>query len=156
MRSIEEKGNGFLNCSYNPHQNFISNHLEWLNRHIDKHSNSFDNFIFIGEYNVSTNHNLMINFCDLNILRNLINVPRCCKHFDNPTSIHLILSSRQSYVQHSAVFETGLSDFHLLTITELKFSKTRAYNYQILWLQKLWQRKLNTQVQLWLHWFENF
>ena len=98
----------------------------------------------------------MINFCDLNILRNLINVPRCYKHFDNPTSIHLILSSRQSYVQHSSVFETGLSDFHLLTITELKFSKTRAYNYQILWLQKLWQRKLNTQVQLWLHWFENF
>ena len=40
----------FLNCSYNPHQNLISNHLECLNRLIDEHSNSFDNF----------------NFCDLN------------------------------------------------------------------------------------------
>ena len=38
----------FLNCSYNPHQKSISNHLECLNRFIDKHSNSFDNFIFIG------------------------------------------------------------------------------------------------------------
>ena len=38
----------FLNCSYNPHQKSISNHLECLNRLIDKHSNSFDNFIFIG------------------------------------------------------------------------------------------------------------
>ena len=36
----------FLNCSYNPHQNLISNHLECLNRLIDEHSNSFDNFIF--------------------------------------------------------------------------------------------------------------
>ena len=31
----------FLNCSYNPHQNLISNHLECLNRCIDGHSNSF-------------------------------------------------------------------------------------------------------------------
>ena len=36
----------FLNCSYNPHQNLISNHLKCLNCLIDEHSNSFDNFIF--------------------------------------------------------------------------------------------------------------
>ena len=44
----------FLNCSYNPHQNLISNHLECLNRLIGEHS-SFDNFISIGDFNVSTN-----------------------------------------------------------------------------------------------------
>ena len=60
----------------------------------------------------------MINFCDLNGLRNLINIPTCYKHFDNPTSIDLILTKRPSYFHHSTVFETGLSDFHLLTITE--------------------------------------
>ena len=112
----------FLNCSYNPHQNLISNHLECLNRLIDKHSNSFDNFIFIGDFNISTNRNSMINFCDLNGLRNVINVPTCYKNSDNPTSIDLILTNRPSYFQHSTVFETGLSDFHLLTITEFKTS----------------------------------
>ena len=112
----------FLNCSYNPNQNSISNHLECLNRLIDEHSSSFDNFIFIGDFNVSTNHNSMINFCDLNGLRNLINVPTCYKNFDNPTSIDLILTNRLSYFQGSTVFETGLSDFHLLTITEFKTS----------------------------------
>ena len=112
----------FLNCSYNPNQNSISNHLECLNRLIDEHSSSFDNFIFIGDFNVSTNHNSMINFCDLNGLRNLINVPTCYKNFDNPTSIDLILTNRPSYFQRSTVFETGLSDFHLLTITEFKTS----------------------------------
>ena len=31
----------FLNCSYNPHQNLISNHLQCLSRLIDEHSSSF-------------------------------------------------------------------------------------------------------------------
>ena len=110
----------FPNCSYNPRQNLISNHLEYLNRLIDKHSSSFDNFIFIGDFNASTNHNSMINFCDLNGLRNLINAPTCYKNFDNPISIDLIPTNRPSFFQRSAVFETGLSDFHLLTITEFK------------------------------------
>ena len=64
----------------------------------------------------------MINFCDLNGLRNLTNVPPCYKTFDNPTSIDLILTNRPSYFQRGAIFETGLSDFHLLTITEFKTS----------------------------------
>ena len=110
----------FLNCSYNPPQNLILNHLECLNCRLDEHSNSFKNFIFIGDFNVSTNHNAMIHFCDLTGLRNLINVPTCHQNSDNPTSIDLILTNRPSYFQHSTVFETSLSDFHLLTITEFK------------------------------------
>ena len=100
----------FLNCSYNHHQNLISNHLECLNRLFDEHSSSFDNF-FIGNFNVSTNHNSIINFCDLNGLRNLINVPTCYKNFDNPTSIDLILTNRPSYFQRGTINETGLSEF---------------------------------------------
>ena len=64
----------------------------------------------------------MINFCDLNGLRNLINIPTCYKNSDNPTSIDLILTNCPSYFQHSRAFETGLSDFHLLTVTEFKTS----------------------------------
>ena len=108
----------FLNCPYSPHQNLISNHLECLNRLIDEHSNSFDNFIFGGDFNVFANHNSMINFYDLNGLRNLINVPTCYKNVDNPASIDLILTNRPNYFQHSTAFKTGLSGFHLLTITD--------------------------------------
>ena len=50
----------------------------------------------------------------------LINDPTCYKNFDNPTRINLILTNRPNYFQHSTVFETGLSDFHLLNLTELK------------------------------------
>ena len=62
----------------------------------------------------------MTHFCDLNGLRILINVPTRYKNLDNPTSIDLILTNRPSYFQHGTVFETGLSDFHLLTVTEFK------------------------------------
>ena len=43
-------------------------------------------------------------------------------------TIDLILTNRPSYFQHSEVFETNLSDFHLLTVTEFKmnFQKTEA------------------------------
>ena len=112
----------FLNYSYKPHQNFISNHLECLYRLIHEHCSSFDNFIFIGDFNVSTKHNSMINFCDLNDLRNLINVPTYYKNFDYPTNIDLILTNHPSYFQRSTVFEIGVSDFHLLNVTEFKTS----------------------------------
>ena len=62
----------------------------------------------------------MVNFCDLNGLKNLINVLTCCKNFDTPTGIDLISTNYPSYFQHSTVFETGLPDNHLLTITEFK------------------------------------
>ena len=87
----------FLNCSYNFHQSLISNYLECLHRFIDKHSDSFDYFIFIEDFNETTSHNSIINFCDLNGLKNLINVPTSYRNFDNPTSIDLILANRPSY-----------------------------------------------------------
>ena len=62
----------FLNCSYNPYQNLISNRLECLNRFIDEHCSSFDNFTFIEDFTLSTNHTSMINFCDLNGLKILL------------------------------------------------------------------------------------
>ena len=64
----------------------------------------------------------MKNFCDLNSFRKLFNVLTCYRKFDNTVSIDLILMNRPSYFQCSAVFETGLSNFYLLTKTELKMS----------------------------------
>ena len=40
--------------------------------------------------------------------------------FDKPKFIDLILANKPSFFQHSNVFETGLSDFKLLIVTEIK------------------------------------
>ena len=56
----------------------------------------------------------------MNDLSSLTDKPAIYKNFDKPTCINLVLTNKLSYFQHSTVFETGLSDFHLLTVTEFK------------------------------------
>ena len=44
------KGQWFLNGSYNPHRNSISNHLDPLNSQIDEYIEKCGNFFFIGDF----------------------------------------------------------------------------------------------------------
>ena len=62
----------------------------------------------------------MKNFCDINCLKSLIKEPASFKNPDKPTCIDFILINRPNLFKHSNSFETGLSDFHLLTVTEFK------------------------------------
>ena len=105
-----KKRKWFLNCSYNPHRNSISSHLECLNRVIDEHSKTYDNFIFIGDFDEGIDENTMKSFYNMNYLKSLIKVP----------STDLILTNQPNLFQHRSAFEIGVSDFHLLTVTEFK------------------------------------
>ena len=110
----------FLNCSYNPNKKLISNHLECLNRIMDEFSKSYDNAIFLGDFNTCISDNTMTPFCSLNDLTSLLDQPTCYKNPDKPTCTDLILTNRPNYFQQNNVFETGLSDFHMMVVTELK------------------------------------
>ena len=99
-----------------------SHHLECLNSFLNEHSKKYENYVLIDEFNVNTSDSFMKEFCSLNGLKNLINKPTCCKNYEKPISIDLILPNQTTLFQRSAVFETGLSDFHLLTVTEFKMS----------------------------------
>ena len=74
----------------------------------------------MGGFNVTMDDKSITEFCELNYLSSLIDKPTCYKNFDKPKCIDLILTNKPSYFQHSNVFETGLSDFHVLTVTEFK------------------------------------
>ena len=100
--------------------NSVSGHLECLNRVIDEHSKTYENFIFIGSFNAGTEENSMKHFCDINCLKGLIKVSTCFKNSDKPTFMELILTNRPNLFQHSSAFEIGLSVFNLLTVTEFK------------------------------------
>ena len=80
----------------------------------------FDNFIFAADFNVSTNLNSMIYFCDLSGLRILINIPICYENFENPTSTDLISINYPSYFQLSflKVFKTEILKFLNTMITK--------------------------------------
>ena len=71
---------------------------------------------------MNTSDSSMKGFCGLNGLGNLINEPTCYKNSKKPTCIDLILTNQSTLFQHRSVLETGLSDFHLLTVTEFKMS----------------------------------
>ena len=59
-------------------------------------------------------------FCASYNLKNLIKQPTCFKNLENPTCINHILTNHPKSFHLSSVFETGLSDFHKLTLTVLK------------------------------------
>ena len=64
----------------------------------------------------------MKKFRSLNGFKNLINEPTCYKNSEKPTCIDLMLTNQPILFQRSAALDAGLSDFHLLTVTEFKMS----------------------------------
>ena len=67
----------------------------------------------------------MAGFCDTYDLRILTTEPTCYKNPENRTCIELILANYPRSFQNSCVFETGLADFHKMTVTIIKASFKR-------------------------------
>ena len=76
----------------------------------------------------------MKSFFETYNLTNLIKQPTCYKNLDNPTCIDLILTNIPRTFQSTCVIETGLSDFHLMTLTIMrktfKKQRPRIINYR--------------------------
>ena len=109
-----------LNLSYNPQNYRISNHLEYLTKAIDFYKGKYDNILIIADLNAEMNEPPLRDFCKTYDLSNLIKEPTFFKSLNNPSSIDLMLTNRPRCFQNSTTFETGLSDFHKMTVSVLK------------------------------------
>ena len=78
--------------------------------------------MFLEDFNACVSEKCLEEFCNLNWLTSLIKKATCFKNPDKSTCIDLILTNQPSYFQHKNIFETGLSDFRLLTDTEFKMN----------------------------------
>ena len=58
-------------------------------------------------------------FYSLNDSTSLVDQPTCYKKPDKLTCIDLIFTNRPNYFQKT-IFEIGLSDFHMMVVTELE------------------------------------
>ena len=105
---------------------------------MDKYIESYDNLLVMGDFNSEITEDPMKNFCDTYNLKSLVKTPTCYKNPRNPTCIDLILTNRHNCFQNSRTIETGLSDFHKMTVTVLKshfqkkgpiLMKYRNYNF---------------------------
>ena len=52
----------FLNCSYNPNKNLLSNHLECLNRIMDEFSKNYENVLFLCDFNKRQYNDVLLLF----------------------------------------------------------------------------------------------
>ena len=123
-----------VNCSHNPHKSLIGNHLDAVSKTLDLHSSTYDKIILLGDFNTEIDEQHMQSFCDNYSLKSLIRQPTCYKNFGKPTCIDLILTNMPRSFQSIRVIETGLSDFHLMTLTVLRKNfkkiKPRIVNYR--------------------------
>ena len=107
---------------YNPKGSQIVNFLNVINKNLGHYFSLYDNVILLGDFNAEITEEPMVEFSEIYNLKNLIKEPTCFKSLDNPSCIDLILTNRHNSFQNTKVLETGLSDFHKLTITVLKIA----------------------------------
>ena len=91
-----------------------------LSKKFDFYSSKYENFIVLGDSNAEMTNTHMEEFCSVYNFKSLIKDPTCFKNPEKPTTIDHILTNHPKCFQHSGVYETGLSDFHRLTLTVLK------------------------------------
>ena len=109
-----------ISCSYIPNKNLIQSHLLQISNKLDLCSLIYDNFILMGDFNTEPHDTYMEDFCLNYNLSNLIKEPTCFKNTENPSCIDLILTNSPKSFQHSMAIETGLSDFHKMTVTVMR------------------------------------
>ena len=109
-----------LGSSHNPHRDKITPQLRNISTALDKLSTYYENVVLLSDLNVEVEEKNLSNFMSVHNLKTLIKQKTCFKNPENPTCIDLILTNSPRSFQNSSVFETGLSDFHKLTITVLK------------------------------------
>ena len=73
-------------------------------------------------------------FCNTYNFKSLVKKPTCFKSIENPSCVDLILTNKYLYFQHTSIIETGLSDIHKLTVTQMKAKfikqKPKILNYR--------------------------
>ena len=109
-----------LSCSYNPTRKNIVNHVRKISTGLDQFSATYDKLILLGDFNVEPEEVNMSDFLNIYNLRNLVKQKTCYKNPENPSCIDLILTNSHRSFQNTNVFETGLSEFHKMTVSVLK------------------------------------
>ena len=141
--------------------------FENLGRALDQYSENYENFMFIGDFNMTETEEQLKNFLGLYSLKNLVHEPTCYKS-QTAKCIDLVLANRNRSVQQTTTVETGLSDFHKMVVSVLKTTFPqhgptviiyRNYkNFNEIVVRNDLQDALgkNRTIQFELHFFQNY
>ena len=96
---------------------------------MDNYSVKYDNFILLGDLNSEPTESAVKDFCEIYSCKNLIKDNTCFKNLLQRSCIDLIITNRPKSFQNSVAVETGLPDFHKMTLTVMKvFCKKQKTN----------------------------
>ena len=107
-----------LNCSQNANISNICDHVRNLGKSLDSLLTNYEKVFLVGDSNAEEAR--IKHFCNLYKLKNLNKVPTCFKNPDNPKINDLMLTDSVRSFQNSCTIETGLTDFHKMTVIVLK------------------------------------
>ena len=126
-------------AGHNPKKEHIGPFLSHVGKSLDYQIGKYENLILIGDFNSQMEEDAMKEFCDTYNLKNLITEPTCFKNAQNPTLIDLILTNKPKSFHSSMCIETGISDFHKMTVCVLnvQFTKLCPAKIKIQKLQKI-------------------
>ena len=109
-----------LCCSDNPNKSTMADHLTEIGKNLDKYSGKYDNILLVGDLNSEPSEKSMSEFCQVYNLNNINNKPTYYKTPDNPSCIDLFLTNCSKSFQSSLLLESGLSNFHQMSVTVMK------------------------------------
>ena len=113
MHLFRDENKWLIVGGYNPHKKNAG-------RKLDRYLPKYENLISLGDWNSAVIETEMKEFCEIYNLEHLIKDPTCYKSVVNPSSIVIMLTNKKLNFHNSMTVETGLSDFHKMTITVLK------------------------------------
>ena len=105
---------------YNPYKTTISSHLKDILKEIGSLPSKCENIIPLGDFNCELKEETLSIFCEVHNLKNLLKEPNCFKNPEKAIIIDLILTNKPKCFHHSCTYETGISDFHKMTITLMR------------------------------------
>ena len=115
---------------YRPSSQDEKRFYEELGKAMDYLSDTYENFIILGDFNNEENDHEIRNFLDSYGLNNLVKGATCFKSDTNPRTIDLILTNRKRCFSNTLTIETGLSDFHLKAVCH-------AFDWVIMTIQRI-------------------
>ena len=117
---IEMKKKCLLCFKYNPDKSLIESHLRQLQKQLDASSERYDHFLIMRDFNADVSDHSMTSFCTLFKLKSIVKEPTSYKNPENPSCIDLFLTSCPRSFHNTCLYETGISDFHLVVTILLR------------------------------------
>ena len=136
---------------YNPPSQNEALFIEQIKLAFNTFSTSYENFVLLRNFNMTTENSKLQDLMDVFCLENLMKEPNCFKS-TFPTAIDLIVTNQKSLFMKPSAYESGLSDFQKLTTTILRKSITRGnprnilYNDYKVFDQKKFEHQLRSQL----------